>query len=101
MSTPQFQDIPNRRLEELMSFPALIPVKAISHKQADEAQFRATLIELTALHVPGFQSDLVSIRASSAGNYYAATLSVTFANADQFRMLDAALRAHPMVRLVL
>ncbi len=56
---------------------------------------------LTARIVPGFSAELVSIRASSNGNYYAATLSATFQNIEQFYALDAALKVHPLVRMVL
>lgn len=89
------------RLEDLLEFPALIPAKAVSHKGVAKDEFHAALLELTVVHVPGFHAELISIRESSSGNYFSATLSVTVDNADQFRTLDAALRAHPLVKLVL
>lgn len=92
---------PTPKLEDLLQFPALIPVKAVSHKGVAEETFRLELVDLTARLVPGFTFELISIRASSSGNYYAATLSATFANIDQFHALDAALKAHPLVRMVL
>ncbi|XZG70813.1 YbeD family protein [Chitinibacteraceae bacterium HSL-7] len=89
-------------LEELLTFPADIPVKAVSHKGANAAEFELVVIEVVRQHVPGFvATERVTVRASSSGNYFAATLTVTFDNADQFRALDASLRAHPHVRLVL
>lgn len=89
------------KLEDLVQFPALIPVKAISHKGVADAEFRQQMSDLTARIVPGFSAELVSIRASSNGNYYAATLSATFQNIEQFYALDAALKVHPLVRMVL
>ncbi|GAA5787462.1 hypothetical protein GCM10007860_29060 [Chitiniphilus shinanonensis] len=100
MST-QFTDVPSQKLEDLVTFPALIPVKAVSHKNTDQSEFHAALVDVTALHVPGFHAGLVTIRTSSAGNYFAATLSVTFESVDQVHALDAALRGHPLVRMVL
>ena len=89
------------KLEDLVEFPVLIPVKAVSHKGVSEAEFCNEMIDLTARIVPGFTAQLVSLRASSNGNYYAATLSATFQNIEQFHALDAALKAHPLVRMVL
>ncbi len=89
------------KLEDLVEFPALIPVKAVSHKGISEAEFCNEMIDLTARIVPGFTAQLVSLRASSNGNYHAATLSATFQNIEQFYALDAALKAHPLVRMVL
>ncbi|WP_432723894.1 DUF493 domain-containing protein [Jeongeupia wiesaeckerbachi] len=88
-------------LEELVDFPAKLPIKAISHKQVGHDEFHAVLFALSCEHVPGVTTDVLTIRPSSAGNYFAATLMITFDNADQVRALDAALRAHPLVRMVL
>ncbi|GGP27723.1 YbeD family protein [Silvimonas amylolytica] len=93
------QDQP--KLENLVEFPVLIPVKAVSHKQVAQEEFQAMLVDLTAQHVPGFVAELVTIRPSSQGNYFAATLSITFDNVEQVHALDAALKAHPLVRMVL
>ncbi|MBS1155606.1 MAG: hypothetical protein H6R07_1530 [Proteobacteria bacterium] len=92
---------PTPKLEDLLQFPALIPVKAVSHKGVAEEVFRLELVDLTARLVPGFTIELISIRASSSGNYYAATLLATFHTIDQFHALDAALKTHPLVRMVL
>lgn len=89
------------KLQDLLQFPALIPVKAVSHKGVPAETFRLEMIDLTVRHVPGFSAELISIRASSSGNYYAVTLSATFVDIDQFHALDAALKVHPLVRMVL
>lgn len=89
------------KLEDLVEFPALIPVKAVSHKGVTEAAFHAAMLDLTARIVPGFSAELITIRASSSANYYAATLSATFQDIEQFHALDAALKVHPLVRMVL
>jgi len=92
---------PTPKLADLLQFPVLIPVKAVSHKGVSEEIFRLELADLTARLVPGFSIELISIRASSSGNYYAATLSPTFDTIDQFYALDEALRGHPLVNMVL
>jgi uncharacterized protein len=89
------------KLQDLVEFPVLIPVKAVSRKAVTLEVFHAELVDLTARHVPGFHAELVTIRASSSGNYFSATLSVTFQSIEQVHELDAALRAHPLVRMVL
>ena len=93
LQTPQLQD--------LVEFPALIPIKAVSVKGTAAETFAAELLDLTARIVPGFNCDLITLRASSAGHYYSATLSITFQNIEQFHAIDAALKAHPLVRMVL
>jgi putative lipoic acid-binding regulatory protein len=94
-------DIPSQKLEDLVTFPALIPVKAVSLKHGDEAEFRAAIYEITRELVTTFLDEHITIRASSAGSYYSATLMVTFDHVDQVYALDAALRAHPLVLRVL
>ncbi|SMC28523.1 Protein of unknown function [Andreprevotia lacus DSM 23236] len=97
----QLNNIPGKKLEELVTFPVLIPVKAVSHKQVAQDEFVAALVDVTALHVPGFHIDLVTVRASSSGNYYSATLSITFDTIEQVHAVDVALRAHPLVQMLL
>lgn len=89
------------KLQDLLQFPALIPVKAVSEKGVDPAQFRQELTDLAARLVPGFHDGLLVLRASSNGNYYSATLSITFQTIEQFYAIDEALKAHPLVRMVL
>ncbi|KAF0811960.1 hypothetical protein IGB42_03502 [Andreprevotia sp. IGB-42] len=97
----QFTDIPSKKLEDLVTFPVLIPVKAVSHKQVPQDDFHAALLDVTAQHVPGFHAGLVTIRSSSSGNYYSATLSITFDTIEQVHAVDVALRAHPLVQMLL
>lgn len=94
-------DIPSQKLEDLVTFPAVIPVKAVSQKNLAEADFRAAVLLVTQTHVPAFQDEHISMRASSAGSYFSATLMVTFDSVEQVYALDSALRAHPLVLRVL
>ena len=96
-----FTDIPSQKLEDLVTFPVLIPVKAVSHKNIAEAEFVQQMVEVTLIHVPDFSAEKIEIRASSSGNYHAVTLMITFERVEQVHALDAALRAHPQVRMVL
>ena len=89
------------KLEDLVQFPALIPVKAISEKGVDPALFQTEMTDLTAQLVPGFHGGLLTLRASSNGNYHAVTLSITFQSMKQFHAVDEALKAHVLVRMVL
>ena len=101
MTTPNFTDLDVPKLENLVEFPVLIPVKAVSKKQVEHQDFHNALLELTVQHFPDFNAGLVTIRPSSQGNYHAATLDITFDNIEQVHAIDAALRAHPLVRMVL
>ena len=96
-----FTDIPSQKLEDLVTFPVLIPVKAVSHKNIAQEVFVQEVLQVTILHVPDFVEEKIEIRASSSGNYHALTLMITFEHVDQVHALDSALRAHPMVRMVL
>lgn len=99
--SPTFTDLDVPKLENLVEFPVLIPVKAVSKKQVELADFHSALMEVTVAHFPDFDAALVTIRPSSQGNYHAATLDITFDNIEQVHAIDAALRAHPLVRMVL
>ncbi|WP_035055848.1 YbeD family protein [Andreprevotia chitinilytica] len=101
MTKPVFNDIPSKPLEELVTFPVELPIKAISNKNVPQAEFEAAILALTLQHVPGFNPNLLTSKASTGGNYFAATMMVTFDSADQVRAYDAALRASPLVRMVL
>lgn len=94
-------DIPSQKLEDLVTFPVLIPVKVVSHKTISQADFIDEVLQLTLQYVPDFDKEKIEVRASSSGNYHAMTLMITFANVEQVHELDAALRAHDMVRMVL
>ena len=96
-----FTDIPSQKLEDLVTFTVLIPVKAVSQKNIGQEQFVREVMQVTLLHIPDFVEEKIEIRASSSGNYYALTLMITFERIEQVHALDAALRAHPMVRMVL
>lgn len=89
------------KLQDLLQFPALIPVKAVSEKGVDATLFQSEMTDLAARLVPGFHGGLLTLRASSNGNYHAATLSITFQSIEQFHAVDEALKAHSLVRMVL
>ncbi len=96
-----FSDIPSQKLEDLVTFPVLIPVKVVSHKSITHAEFVKEVLLVTQGHIEDFIEDKIEHRASSSGNYHALTLMITFDNIEQVHALDAALRAHHMVRMVL
>ncbi len=96
-----FTDIPSQKLEDLVTFPVLIPVKAVSQKNIAQEVFVQEVMQVILLHVPDFTEEKIEIRASSSGNYHSLTLMITFEHIDQVHGLDAALRAHSMVRMVL
>ena len=96
-----FTDIPSQKLEDLVPFPVLIPVKAVGNKNIAQEVFVQEVLQVTILHVPDFVEEKIEIRASSSGNYHALTFMITFEHVDEVHALDSALRAHPMVRMVL
>ncbi|WP_297575432.1 YbeD family protein [uncultured Deefgea sp.] len=96
-----FTDVPSQKLEDLVTFPVLIPVKVVSHKSISHAEFVKEIVQVTQGLIADFVEDQIEHRASSSGNYHALTLMITFENVEQVHALDAALRAHHMVRMVL
>ena len=41
------------------------------------------------------------MRTSSGGSFISVTLSATYQSADEVNALDSALRAHPLVKMVM
>ncbi|STR45689.1 YbeD family protein [Iodobacter fluviatilis] len=93
------QDAPN--LADLVEFPAELPMKAISHKDVPHDEFHAVVYELAVLHITDFKEEWISVRTSSGGSFISVTLSATYQSADEVNALDTALRAHPLVKMVM
>jgi uncharacterized protein len=91
------QDIPLPK-ESLIQFPALVPVTAIGKRVDNLAHSIATTVHTV---VADFDPATIELRASKANNYLAVAFTVRFENKAQMEALDAALRANPLVKVVL
>jgi putative lipoic acid-binding regulatory protein len=84
--------------KSLLTFPSTVPVTAIGKRVDNLAQEISATVRTI---VPGFDPATIELRASKANNYLAVAFSVYFESRAQMDELDAALRAHPLVKLVL
>jgi putative lipoic acid-binding regulatory protein len=91
------QDIPLPK-HSLIQFPARIPVTAIG-KRVDH--LANSISETVRSVMPDFDPTTIEMRASTANNYLAVAFTVLFENKAQMETLDAALRANPLVKIVI
>jgi putative lipoic acid-binding regulatory protein len=82
------------RDETLLSFPCTFPIKAMG--PADSA-LEAVVVEILQRHVPGFDSDSVSTRASSGGKWLAVTVRIEATSKAQLDKIYRELSAHELV----
>jgi putative lipoic acid-binding regulatory protein len=81
-----------------IEFPCDYPVKIVGENRDS---FEQTVLELTRQHAPEVREEHISVRASSAGNYCAVTITIRATSEVQLRELHATLKTCPLVRLVL
>ena len=81
-----------------IEFPCDYPIKIVGENQAD---FEASVVELTRRHAPEVSDDQVSVRASRRGRYASVTIVIRATGEPQLKRLHADLKRHPAVRLVL
>jgi hypothetical protein len=84
--------------KSLLTFPSTIPVTAIGKRVDNLAQEISATVRTV---VPGFDPTTIELRASKANNYLAVAFAVHFESRAQMEQLDAALKAHPLVQVVL
>jgi uncharacterized protein len=81
-----------------LRFPCRFPLKAVG---SAEAGFRERVIEVVRLHAPGLREEEVRETPSSSGRFVSVTVII---DADSQAQLDAiylALKAEPMVSVLL
>jgi uncharacterized protein len=84
--------------KSLLTFPSTVPVTAIGVRVDNLAQEVSATVRSI---IPGFDPTTIELRASKANNYLAVAFDVYFESRAQMEQLDAALKAHPLVTLVL
>jgi len=82
----------------LINFPCDFAIKVVGETHET---FSATIIELIQRVVPGFTTDHIEMRASSAGRYISLTCTVYVLSQDQLDDVYRLLSAHPMVKFAL
>ena len=82
----------------LIEFPARIPVTAIG-KRVDH--LANSICDTVRSVIPDFDPASIEMRASKANNYLAVAFTVLFENKAQMEALEAALRANPLVKIVI
>jgi uncharacterized protein len=84
--------------KSLLTFPSTVHVTAIGKRVDNLAQEISATVRTI---VPHFDPTTIELRASKANNYLAVAFSVHFESRAQMEELDAALKAHPLVQIVL
>lgn len=86
------------RIEKLLEFPAVFPMKVIGQRVDGFAQ---RISELVLAHVPDFDPASIEIRVSAKGSYLSLTVTPTVQDRVQLEGLYRALSEHPLVRIIL
>lgn len=86
------------RLERLLEFPVVFPIKVMGRPVPGFAQ---TIADLACRHCPEFDPGSMQMRPSSKGGWLSLTLNVRAGSRAQLEGLYRELAAHPMVRVVL
>jgi putative lipoic acid-binding regulatory protein len=86
------------RLERLLEFPVVFPIKVMGRPVPGFAQ---TIADLACQHCPDFDPGSMQMRPSSRGGWLSLTLNVRAQSRVQLEQLYRALATHPLVRVVL
>ena len=83
---------------ELLQFPCEIDVKAFGAHSED---FEALVVEIVKRHTGDIDTDAISSRPSSGGNYLAVTVRVYAESREQMDNLYRELCAHEHIKMAL
>lgn len=86
------------RIEKLLEFPTVFPMKVIGQRVDGLAQ---AVAETVSHHVPDFDPATIELRTSSKGSYLSVTVTPTVTDRHQLEGLYRALSEHPLVRIVM
>ncbi len=86
------------RLEKLLEFPAVFPLKVMGVRVENFAQ---EIAEVVRTHIPEFDPASLEMRSSSKGTYLSVTLSLNVSSRGQLEAVYRAVSAHPLVKIVL
>ena len=81
-----------------IEFPCDYPVKVLGRAASD---FETLVLEVFALHAPGFDQRSVTVRASSKGTFSALTVTITATGTEQLSALHRDLMATECVKMVI
>ncbi|MDF0606157.1 DUF493 domain-containing protein [Neisseriaceae bacterium TC5R-5] len=82
----------------LMEFPCRFPIKVMGERHDD---FVSTIGEVVRQHAPDLSEQDLQLRESSAGRFYALTVTVNATSREQLDNIYRSLSSHPMVKMAL
>jgi uncharacterized protein len=86
------------RLEKLLVFPAVFPLKVMGLRVDNFAQEISTLVRT---HIPDFDPSSIEMRSSSKGTYLSVTVNLNVSSRVQLETVYKAVSTHPLVKIVL
>lgn len=86
------------RIEQLMSFPAVVPIKVMGER---DERFAGAIAALVRGHVADFDPESLTETLSRRGNFSSLTVKVRVESRAQLQTLYEALAAHEKVRIVI
>jgi uncharacterized protein len=86
------------RLEKLLVFPTIFPLKVMGLRVDNFAQEISSLV---CTHIPEFDPASIEMRSSSKGTYLSVTLNLNVSSRVQLEAVYMAVSTHPLVKIVL
>jgi uncharacterized protein len=86
------------RLEKLLLFPTIFPLKVMGVKVEN---FQAEIIVLVRTYIPEFDASSVEVRNSTKGAYQSLTLNLKVTSRLELEAIYDAVSTHPLVKIVL
>lgn len=96
--TPDSTESVFDRLEKLIEFPTLFPLKVMGHRVDDFAQQLSALVTTC---LPTFDPQSMEMRTSSKGTYLSVTLMLPVQSRQELETVYKAVSAHPLVKVIL
>ncbi len=93
---PPTPDLP--KLESLIDYPSLFPIKVMGIKTDGLV---AAITHVARQFDPTFDASTIELRESKGGKYLGVTITVTATSREQLDELYRTLSTHPMVKVVL
>jgi uncharacterized protein len=86
------------RIEKLLEFPAVFPLKVMGLRVD---QFAQEISKVVSTHISDFDPGTIEMRASSKGTYLSVTLMLKVESRIQLEAVYRDVSAHPLVKIVL
>ena len=81
-----------------IEFPCDYPIKVLG-RHSEEVQ--AVILEVFEQHAPGFDQEMIKVKASSKGTFTSVTITITATGPEQLDALHRDLLATGMVQMVI